>query len=221
MSKIQKEIEVGKLMVDYFIEREWEVYQEVRFLDHTCDLIAISGKFSWAIECKLSNFFKLMSQAKRWLGYFSFVSIAYPWQKRNHDEHALAYEICKYLGIGLFGVRDGSVIEIFRPKFYRRLHEMGPYLDKAQQNFISAGSKGGYWSPFKQTCESLRWFVKGHPGYSMKEAMFGIKHHYSSDITARSAMFHWLHAGKVKGVHIRKDNKKLFLYPEEEQGKQP
>jgi hypothetical protein len=92
-------------------------------------------------------------------------------------------------------------------------------LCEEQKTFAKAGNADGdRWTPWKQTCRSVSRAVAKKPGICIAELIRDEGHfHYASSSSARSALSHWLREGKVPGVRVVREGRKLALYPAEEQ----
>jgi DNA polymerase/3'-5' exonuclease PolX len=72
---------------------------------------------------------------------------------------------------------------------------------------MAGTNSGRRWTPFQQTCENLRQFVKAHPGACLKDAIDGISTHYQTKSAARACIKQWAETGKIEGVRIEKEGK--------------
>lgn len=197
--------------MNYFLNDGWDVYQEVRYHQRSCDVVAQKGRLLWAVECKAGGFLAALEQARGWVHVAHFVSIAMP---APSARSGTTEEIMRHFGIGFLGFRHGGVFRIAGPRLNRRLWEpfSAGWLNERQKTYAPAGAQSGRWTPFRETCEDLKRFVDHHPGCSMKEAIAGIEHHYSSDIVARTALCSWIKEGKVPGVSIKRNGRYINLY---------
>ena len=193
-------------VVAWLRDMEWDVYQEVQVGDDIADIVATKGPLIYVVEVKVSLSLKLLAQAARWLRLAHYVSVALPFEigKGRYLERSFAEKYMAENGIGRITVKDSEVdVNRIDARFRRRVdsEKIREKLHEKQKTTLGAGSKGGgYWTPFKETCQALRKFVEMHPGCSMKEAIDGIRHHYSSPASARGSLAHWIRAGKVKGL---------------------
>lgn len=210
------EIELARKVVEYLHREQWEVYQEVKGSYGRCDIYAVRGPVSWAIECKTTCSLKVIEQAVYWQGYANYTSIAVPSSKSSHI-------ICRRLGIGVLTVQGGDfyAVQEYQPSEYRR-HIMRPHLCEEQKNYAEAGNADSrFYSPFRGTCDRLRDFVASNPGALFADALRGIQHHYNSDSGARASLSQWIQAGKVPGVRMEHRGRNLLLYPQQATGPKP
>lgn len=113
-------------------------------------------------------------------------------------------------------IYEWSADLLVKPHLNRRIVKgsLEGMLNEAQRTYAPAGTATGRrWSPFRETCDKVKLYVKGHPGCTMKEVIEAVDHHYGNDATARSSMAHWIEARKVDGVEIRREGRRLALYP--------
>lgn len=212
-----KETELAEKVVDWLKCQYWEVYQEVQLhpLGPIADIVAVSGKLLWIIECKMGFSLVLLDQIIRWRGYGNFLSVAVP---SKHCGKRYANLFLKNFGIGLLNVSKYDIYEFLHPCLVRRRSDkMINSLNESHKTFAKAGnSDGKHWTPFQQTCLELQRFVIANPSVYLKDAMGKIKHHYSSNISARTSIGRYLSSGKniVKGVYCVFDKGKIRLYPE-------
>ena len=89
-------------------------------------------------------------------------------------------------------------------------------LDEGHKTHAKAGAPcaAGRYTPFRRTCDALSEAVIKNPGLTMKEAIQRTQHHYSSDKCAVSSLLHWVQSGKVPGIILVQQGRRLFLYPE-------
>lgn len=212
-----RETEVAKRIVDYLIELKWTVYQEVR-MSLGCpvaDIIAEQNGKYWVIECKTSLSLKVMEQACYWRGFANMVSVAAPQTPGGTGSYRRVWDAFEYLGLGVLLTRNGghsSAVEVVRPRIYRRIpRDLKRICLPQHQYFCEAGSKSGYFTPFKETCKALLRHVERNPDCTIKEAVDTIKHHYSSNSTARACLSRWIEDGVVPGIERYRDGRAFRL----------
>jgi hypothetical protein len=87
-------------------------------------------------------------------------------------------------------------------------------LCEEQKTYSTAGaSNGKRWTPFQRTIREVRAMVSKQPGIHVKALVDSISHHYATDSGARASIPHWIRAGVIAGVELRRDGKFLRLYP--------
>lgn len=212
------ETDVAAPVVKFLQENQWEVFQEVRYGgpgDPVADIVARqlsqNGHTSllWVVEVKTSLSFTLLSQAVHWTKHANYVSIAVPPTKRSYRERDLIQWILKYHGIGKFDMHGPTT----HAPFHRvQTNDWSKYLNERQKTECAAGSRSGYWTPFKETCENVKLYVSNHPGCCMKELIDNVQSHYKKASTARSSLRMWIEAGKVPGVRMELEGGKIHLF---------
>lgn len=218
-------------VVAYLRDLQWEIYQEVQIYSGSprADIVAKQGPVLWVVECKRRLSLDLLGQVFHWRGYAHYVSIATESSRPNPGSHRRrrSYQTDVFLqtvfedhGIGWLtaDARDeGRIQEIHKPKLRRQIMgRLGDSLRPEHQTFAPAGNaRADYWSPFQQTCRELAIFVAKHPGCSLKDAVAMVDHHYASPASAVSSLRHWLSEGKVKGIRVEREGRRIALYTEE------
>lgn len=203
------EIEVCRPVIAYMKDLGWDVYQEVEGPAGRADIVGSKGRLLWVVEAKTRLSLALLGQCFRWTRYAHYVSVAVPPKTRDEGTH-FAMQLLRERGAGLFNSREypfvGSptdhVKEVIEAKFHRAVDykELASRLHVEQMQVGEAGSQHGYWTPFKQTCENLRQYLKGGKRVSLKEAIGSVQHHYKKPSTAVGSMANWIKSGKVPGV---------------------
>lgn len=198
-----KEVDLAKQLIGWLKAQNWEVWQEVKLSKYICpihDIIAVKGNITWCIECKLSFSLKVIDQVYR--SNTILKSIAVP----NMDSFGRI--VCNKFGIGIITVKkNGSINECVNSKIFRENYKESKniieILKTIPQNYSEAGSKVGYWSPYKNTIRDVRFFIKEHPGCKIKDIMVDLKHHYASDASARSSLKYSLEKYEKKWCEIK------------------
>lgn len=222
------ETEVAAPVVAWFVEAGYEVFQEVEHGDNVADIVARKDGCIWVVETKKTLSLDVLAQARAWKHWSTKVSVAVPARNRlrkgwrvESRGHQLATDVCRWLGLGLFEVRDPStkymeiVLPVLTPEVNEKAYTERWKLVEAQKTFCEAGSQAGRWTPFKQTCENLRVFVEAHPGCTVAEAVEGIEQHYRAKATARSRLRLMVEGGVVGGVRLTREDGTVRLFPVE------
>lgn len=205
------ETEIAAPVVAWLRDLDWEVYQEVQLPGgRRADIVGVRGPLVWVVEVKASVSLQLLEQAIEWLRFAHYVSIAAPpgkWQVNRFIS-----TVTRDYGIGAFlahariaGYQEPYAAEHWRPELHRRadVSRLRSVLCDEQKSTLAAGSKsGGYWTPFRSTCDALRRFLEDHPGATLKKAIDGIAHHYATPASARGSLRQWILAGKVPMVSL-------------------
>jgi hypothetical protein len=206
-SKPPSEVEVGRPLVESLRARGWTVYQEVESrLGPIADVVAVRGPVLWVIEVKVRYSFAVLEQAHAWKGHANFRSVAVP---DRPDRFQL--EVAQALGLGVLEVMvaapswvDDPVIERARPEFSRsRSTMLSAKLRPEQQTYAEAGGNGR-WTPFKATCEQIRWALGRKGPMTIRELVVELHglHHYASEASARTSLFGVIQRGLVDGVEL-------------------
>lgn len=225
---LKKESDIASVLVSSLKEDGYDVYQEVYINGRVLDIFATKNGLNYAIECKQSIGLEVMEQAYYWKDYvnYTYLYCPYPKYKNLYSSDRKLYiaeEIARKLGFGIIFVRER---QFYRNKSYEvythtesPFNEDPPYKNKIalfeeQKNFASAGTKNGYFTPFKKTIFNLEEYVKNNPGVYLNEAVLNIEHHYSSKNSAVGALKDLLVKNKVsKNLYTLYDEKnkiKLF-----------
>ncbi len=231
-----KEKELAQHVVAYLERGGWDVYQEVKPFGygHIADIVARQGPVIWIVECKMQCSFEVMRQAEAWHYKVNQISVAVPVSKgMDYQAHVLGR-----LNLGLLAVRndksnetwerleryhseyESRVFEVQRPVFQR----FKPYIDWDKiltpelKGYCDAGTSGygGRLSPFRRTVENLIKMVRERPGITFKELFPGLRHHYSTPSTAKSALSAMIQKGVIKEIRLDMSGKQFRLYLKEE-----
>lgn len=226
--KWKTEAELAAVVVTYLQDLQWEVFQEVEAPGGRPDLVGRQGNRLVTVETKLVLSFDVVAQANHWKRYAHQSFIAVPATKGWSSGRALAYDVCRDRGIGVLVVdrvttwpsgsrwpngSEGHVNEEVPAAINRKiLSSLGKNLCEEQKTYAAAGSAlGGYYTPFKGTCAALLQAVKDWGPTPLRELIERVKHHYASHSSARNHLGHWIEKGKVPGLRIKRDGKKLIV----------
>jgi hypothetical protein len=211
------EIEVALPVTLWLRDLGWDTYEEVTGPAGRADIVATRGRLIWVIEAKSAIGLQVIGQAQRWCLYAHYVSIAVPPHKHGHiytDADAVAKRILNIWGIGIFraqmctspGIiaKEPKINEDVRPSLRRRVddHVLRSMLHDEQRTIGKAGTQHGYWTPFRQTCDNLRHYLRDHDGASLKDAILSISTHYRTPSSAIGALHDLIHSGIVEGVKL-------------------
>lgn len=184
----------------------WDCFAEVQMRqgDKRADIVAVLRGRVAIIETKLSLSIDVLSQAVSWLGKAHHVIVAVPAPKNsNGARQEFVVDYLKSKGIGLWWV-DGvnqpvwhdydpvQIRERVRAATHRYAHaaskELRALLVPEMRDAQAGAKTGGVAStPFKRTCLELKKYVFAHPGTSFATAIRIIRHHYSSEMSAKGA----------------------------------
>lgn len=207
-----KKEDLAAAVVAHLRDLHWDVHQEVGGpYGARADIVAVQGSLLYVVETKTTLGLAVIGQALHWLARAHYVSVAVPWNRRVGPERHCAERILREWGIGLMTVTlseyEGSrVREEVSPRLWRRIPLDGTarlraMLNDGTRTYAKAGNADGkFWSPFKETVRQVQQTVHQAPGITTRELVGSIRHHYSTDRTARSTLLRWLWLGKIPGV---------------------
>lgn len=201
------EQDLAAQVVAWLVDSRWVVYQEVACGSCVADIVATQGSLLWVVECKKALSLAVMEQARHWRGCGHLISVATPRASRRAAGRGFAEWALEQAGIGTIVAGGNFVNEETNARFNRkpsRLDWMRSALREQQKTYAPAGSAhGGHWTPFKETCDSIRRKLQaeGAP-MRLKDLIDSIHTHYRSPSTARACLRHWIEQGKVDGVRL-------------------
>lgn len=229
MSIVYTEEEIAALVVTWLEVLGADVYQEVECGSGVADIVARVGPELWVIETKTNFSLALLIQAMDRRRDAHRVFIAGPYSRHINDVEML----CRELGVGLLEVRSPRIDFVDNNNQYsmpavrercesRRWNSkpvaLATRLRPEHKTHAKAGTAGGgRWTPFRDTCAQLARRVKAEPGISLKAAIDGIAHHYSSAKNARRSLVVWIELGKVDGVQLVRTSDGTHLQPSGDQ----
>lgn len=217
------EVALGRLVVAWLESEEWDVYQEVQpHGGSVADIVAVRSGILIVVELKTSLTFELLSQARRWRANAHQVYAAVPRAKRS-DGRQTAIHVFGDRGIGVIEVEPiahessslsfRSIVRIVVPPSFNRRANVAYIRDRLRpehKTFAAAGSaRGGHFTEFKATCETLRIFVAKTPGATIKEAVANMVHHYATDASAKAHLVKLIERGVVDGIRCERDAKRV------------
>lgn len=208
----RSEQDIARAVVAHLQRDGWTVYQEVATGASApiADIVAVSGRVSWIIECKRSRTLVVVDQARAWIGAATWVSVAVPPARRSGSYRLRGYDTWEYVlehfGVGLLEVLGNDASQKLAPQLCRkRLHSLRieGFLCEEQRSGIYAdagASRGGYWTPFQSTCLALTRWARANDGGRLAVAVDSIRHHYANNRSARGSLARWIAQGKVSGI---------------------
>jgi hypothetical protein len=224
------EADLAACVVRYFSDNHWQVYQEVQLYQgsNRADIVVTQGKLVGVIECKQALGLPVLEQAWEWRQHAHLIWVA-TWARRVPPGRLL-WKVTEEHGIGVLQQSmtavdnakrqqldpfDG-VSERLKPALLRsapQVDMLRAALRPEHQTTCAAGSsRGGHWTPFKQTCSELERIVRVRPGITLREALGEFKHHYSNTRSAICNLPEWIDKGKVPGVRLDRSDGKLRLW---------
>jgi hypothetical protein len=166
------------------------------------------------VECKTTMGVAVLAQAVRNVARAHYVVVAVPVSGRSAGIEAVLCVLDAH-GIGWLETNGVNTRWKKEPRLYRKAATTWTKrLCPEQQVIAEPGScGGGYWTPYRATCERVREYVTQHPGASTKDVIASIKHHYRSDTTAKSCLPQWAAQHRIPGVRVERDGKNWTWFP--------
>ena len=207
------EVNLAKKVISWLEDYGWNVYQEVKIHSPVADIVAIQNNLVWIIEVKNSLGLKVIDQAVKWGCYSHYVSVATPDRFQNRE---LVKEILEWKGIGSLVIDNyGEIYEDIKPSINRKAYtkDVLKSLREEQKTFSPAGSKGGgYYTPFKDTCQKIRKAIENNPGITLNELLSKVKTHYRTPASARQNILYWGKQNILIGIKVEKEGKQYKFY---------
>ena len=159
-----KETDLAKPVVDWLLEQNWQVYQEVQFdsSGDAADIVAVRNGIIWIIETKTTFGFSVLEQAARWSVHYR--SVAVPWARARH------YRVAEYYyQVGVIEIYKDDVQEVVKAPLIRINHQYAKKhlssLLELHKTFSPAGSAGRqHLTPYKYTMMEVRKVIEANPG---------------------------------------------------------
>lgn len=207
---IEKEEDIGRIIIPWLESQEWEVFQEVRigsFTDRRADIVCRRGSVIYVLELKKSFSLSLLEQAEYWTRYAHYVSVVVPRSKKR--ESRFSETVSARFGIGLIRVNQDFVYESVRPEFRRRA--FSGYWRTLGDQYKDSGNAGNstqeYFTPFRNTVSNIKSFLRNHPNATLQQIVDNSSHHYSTPSTAKACIAKWIKTGVIKEIEVVTDTK--------------
>lgn len=202
-----RERDLGPPVLAYLEGMQWDCYQEVPGPGGgVADIVCVNGKLVAVVELKTGLGFDVLSQAMGWLPWAHWVWVAVPAERVGTTARHLARSVCASFGVGVLELQHQRVIEMTAPAIQRRA-DVAKFRDRLRpehKTFAPAGTNSGKaWTPFQETCKSVRTFLAAQGGAAELSAVVkGVKHHYASSSSARASLVQWAERGKIPGIEV-------------------
>ena len=153
MSAYPSEARLCSDVADWLRAEGFTVYAEVPCRSGRIDLVAVRGRFVWAVETKLQSGLEVIDQAMmRREDVCHGALIAVPWKASL----SATIRVCEAVGLGLItaqpsGGKSEVNIKVW-PEFTRRKpQDLTRFLSllSPEQMTQGGGRSGSYWTPFK------------------------------------------------------------------------
>lgn len=201
---------LGSVVVAHLERDGWDVYQEVRVHGRggrVADIVATRGSVLMIVELKKTLSLAVLGQAWRWQGYAHLRAVAVP-ASRSSDAQSFARTVAASFGIGVIQVAsswcDWRVLGDW---------DANPRMSDLVRNTLCDGHKtaapagsanGGHYTPFRHTRDQAIAHVAAHPGCTMVELVDAIKHHYTTDRSARATLGRWISDGVISELRLER-----------------
>lgn len=216
-----KETELAQIVIDWLKAQHWEVWQEVNYGESIADIVAVRHNIVWIIETKTSFGIKVIDQARKWQVHYR--SIAVPEKKgyfAGRRDSGIEAELAEHFKIGILEINPAyygySINEVIRPKLMREYARYAKHFLERLETYpksysVAGSSNGGYYTPYKQTMESVKQIIKRNPGIDLTELIKKLdgRHHYHS---VKTSLVKALRDFERDWCEIRKDGNKNRFY---------
>ena len=217
--KYATEAELAADVVKFLAASDWDCFQEVQLEwgSKRADIVCVRGPLLAVVECKQSLSLAVIEQASDWCrGYAHVAYIAVP-SARKVKGRRMAEQILRHMGVGLIEASGEYTRVAIEPRIHRRadlVDKLRSKLRDEHKTWASAGTRGGgYYTEFGATCRDVVRLVGQSPGMNTKQLVDGLRHHYKTGATARSALLKWGRKGVIDGVEIRREGKNMTWHP--------
>lgn len=214
------ETDIARPVVAWLRADGWAVYQEVTHAGAVADIVAARDPLVWVIEVKAQLGLAVLGQAMHWLHRAHLVSVAgpaLPVRAARVAFEALCYD--RGIGVVLVDTRYERplVNEQREPSLVRRIVPgLRASLRPEQQTHASAGNaEGARWTPWRATVRDLVETVQRRPGITLREALEGSRHHYSSSAVARASLARQIRSGLIDGLRLEQQGREVRVWPRE------
>lgn len=231
LTKYSTEEEIASVVIEFLLQDNWEIYQEVRFDQGgpRADIVGVRKGIVHFVEVKRTLSFKLLSQAANWRHEGHYSSVAIPRTKGETKAYTrdrgreMAYNCFKNYGVGILILdKYGGCEFVVNPVLERKNHSwvkrrVLDHLHPDLKNYGVAGSKKHFWTPFRQTVDNLEEIVQKTPGISFQDAIDILCHswHYASVQSGRSSLGSFLDTKVISGIRTERVKGRIMLYPVE------
>jgi hypothetical protein len=211
------EEQLAQIALAWLQQDGWEVWGEIAPWGggaRRADLVATRGPFVTIVEVKLTLSLKLLDQASYWTPYAHYVWAFVPW--KSGVSSSFAKKALEWQGVGLMTHTKtrGDLRMVHPPTFNRKAltRTLRSALVDEQKGVVGGTNSNIYSTPFRRTCDELYYLVQRQGGRMLaQEAFKKLKHHYSSDRSARGSLIPLIEKGVVEGLGLEHEGKDLFF----------
>jgi len=214
-----KEIQLAKILVDYYENKGYECYKEVSSSgsggSKRADCYFIkkeNGEIidSFSVETKMTLGLNVIEQAYKWKPQAKRVYVGVPRLKRKPVKaRKFAMFVCNKLGIGIIEIAKGD-IKIIQEVEDNLKYKMPPLYEE-QKKSKAGNAKSQFFTKYKKTIANIDKFMKDKKEYSLKDLLNQIEHHYSNNLSAHGCIIKYIKKGIIKNYTTKRGNKCIML----------
>jgi hypothetical protein len=208
--KYNTEAELAKDVVAYLTQQGWDVYQEVESVRGVADIVAVKDGKLLIVETKRNMCLDVLYQAHRWRMYADYVVAAVGRSLKSDVADFGRYVVAEAIKVDVWCFTPGYTRDITSLKHEepRKVNTVFEALRPEHKVYAQAGSaRGGHWTPFKTTCETLHALILSNPqGMTINEVLDVTGPlHYKTKASAKSSLTKWIERGKVPNLKFSVD----------------
>lgn len=225
-----KEHELGEQMLVWLQEEypDWDIYQEISLGNarKRADIVLVKSDLVWVIELKTSLSLSVIQQAYEWQVDYRGVAVPKVMSKSARKSRRWwGSYMARQMEIDLFEIGETYVDKFSRimpsikhkPSYTWQKDKLLNVINTGlTEGFAEAGTKGTYWTPYKQSMIEIREYLRENPGRSVYEIVEDLgKLHYSSERSARSTLLQRLQGIESGWCRVDRDARPYRFYVKE------
>jgi hypothetical protein len=208
------EHELAGYVVNYFLNLGYSVYKEVTDNYRRADIVAVKDNITTIIEVKKRFNFEVISQSIYWRSRANYIYIAVPVFSRKRWQ-SISSGVISYLtnmNIGLLTIDKGGIVhsKCTNLPYNHLINPIQKFLMEEQKTFAEAGTRGKYWTRFKQTEHHIIEFLKNRPQSTINEIVDNVQYHYSNRLSAKACIRKAFAEGWISVEEIVFEGKKYY-----------
>ena len=206
-----KETELAAVVKNHLEKQGWDVYPEVGVYTGSarCDLVAVKGEKTWAIECKLNDIVGVYNAARKWRYRANLVSIAMKPVRANAC--LWSYDAKESPNIGIISVYENHIVEIHSPRYYKYLKDTS-LLENCtpdHKELGQAGAKSKYYTPYLKLLKKISVEAHREHGQRLEDVIDNLPPHgFQRDRIKKS-----IQDNKCENIKLWRRGGKDYLYP--------